>query len=276
MLIRRPWLLSMFACAVAVYAETECISHAPCYTEAGIVNLASNVSGALAPNTLATIYGMNLSYSTRAISGFDLRGNILPIELSGSGVRVQVGPLPALMYYVSPTQVNLLIPSDITAGDFTIQLVREGWAGPPVRITLHDVAPALFQMDAETVVSTRADFSLISEEAPAHPGDYVILWATGLGRTVPPTVYGHIPLGAAIIQRLGEFRVLLDGVAVDAGRIGYAGVAPGYGGLYQINFRLPAIVSEDPEIQIAIGDEISPRGLRLPLRLQEQEISATQ
>jgi uncharacterized protein (TIGR03437 family) len=46
-------------------------------------------------------------------------------------------------------------------------------------------------------------------------------------------------------------------------RIGYAGVAPGWGGLYQINVRLPDVAGVKPEIRIAVGDEASPAELTI-------------
>jgi uncharacterized protein (TIGR03437 family) len=238
-MLKGSWLLAVFTLTWALHAEGECLPQAPCYSDVGMVNAASNVSGALAPNTLVTIYGSSLSYFTKAISAYDMDGDRLPIELSGTGVHVLTGGVPAHMYYVSPTQVNLLIPSNLTATDVTIQLVREGWAGPAVRVRLLEVAPALFQGDAETVVATTADFSVITRDSPARPGQDIILWATGLGPTAPPVSYGRGPLRAASIQRLTEFRVVLDGVALDSGLVYYAGVAPGFGGLYQINLKLP-------------------------------------
>lgn len=49
----------------SVRAETASHSTAPSYSIASIVNSASNTPGALAPNSIATIYGNDLSYNTR-------------------------------------------------------------------------------------------------------------------------------------------------------------------------------------------------------------------
>lgn len=184
--------------------------------------------------------------------------------LPGTGVRVLVNNRPAQIYYVSPTQVNFLVPTNLIAGEVTVQLVRDATAGPPVRLRLRDTAPALFLLDPETVVATRADFSLITRENPASPGEEVILWATGLGPTVPPQIYGQIPMAASWIARAAEFRVFLDGDPLAAEQISYVGVAPGFAGLYQVNLKLPAELPPNPEIRVAVGDEISPPGFRLP------------
>ncbi len=257
--------LALAAASVgSAQSEVTCTATGPCYSEAGVVNAASFVSGALAPNTLATLFGSRLAWSTRAITWDDVEAGTLPTVLPGTGVRVLVNNRPAQIYYVSPTQVNFLVPSNLIAGEVTVQLVRDATAGPPVRLRLRDTAPALFLLDPETVVATRANFSLITRENPASPGEEVILWATGLGPTVPPQIYGQIPMAASWIARAAEFRVFLDGNPLAAEQISYVGAAPGFAGLYQVNLKLPAELQPNPEIRVAVGEEISPPGFRLP------------
>jgi len=252
-------------------ADTECKPQAPCYSGESIANIASGSPGALAPNTLVSIQGTNLSYVEKAITAADIVAGELPIMLPGTGVRVlirayadqAVGGYPAHIYLASPGQVTLLIPCDLRPGDYTLQVVRDGTTGPAVQVTLHAADPAMFQVDKASVVASHLDYSLVSEQAPAVPGEWVILWATGLGAVSPPAVYGVLPTQAAKLQQMSSFRVLLDGVAVASERIGYAGVAPGWGGLYQINLKLPEGAGPNPEIRVAVGDAISPSGLRL-------------
>jgi uncharacterized protein (TIGR03437 family) len=251
------------ACSLAVLAASASLGadgarQAPTYSAASIVNAASNAVGELAPNTVAIIYGTNLSYETAAASGNAVR------ELAG--VQVTVGYVSAVLYYVSPGQVNLVIPNMLRGSEADLVLALNAKAGPTVRIALRDAAPALFQWEGNTVVATRPDWTPITAAAPAHPGDWVILFATGLGETTPEAIWGQAPQAAAPLKRLSEFRVLLDGAPVDAGRITYAGVAPGFAGLYQINLKLPGSLGNDPEIRIALGSQISPAGLRLPVR----------
>jgi uncharacterized protein (TIGR03437 family) len=254
------------ACSLAVLAASASLGadgarQAPTYSAASIVNAASNAVGELAPNTVAIIYGTNLSYDTAAASGNAVR------ELAG--VQVTVGYVSAVLYYVSPGQVNLVIPNMLRGSEADLVLSLNAKAGPTVRIALREVAPALFQWEGNTVVATRPDWTPVNASAPARPGDYVILFATGLGETTPEAIWGQAPQAAAPLKRLSEFRVLLDGAPVDAGRngsIAYAGVAPGFAGLYQINLKLPGSLGNDPEIRIALGSQISPAGLRLPVR----------
>jgi uncharacterized protein (TIGR03437 family) len=245
-----------------MWADGSGTATAPSYTIASIVNAASNVAGAIAPNTIVTIYGSNLSYDT--IASTTLSAGEMPFTLAG--VTVFVGNVRANLFYVSPTQINLLVPNLLLPGALPLQVVRAGVAGPLVTVTLLETGPALFQLDVATIIATHLDGSVATPEAPASPGEIVVLYATGLGRTTPDRPSGQVPTLAAPIQHLLDFQVLLAGAAVDNGKILYAGTAPGFAGLYQINLRLPDDASADPDLQIAILDQLSPAALKLPLR----------
>src|SRR6202012_259181 len=91
-------------------------SSAPVYTADSIANTASNVANFYAPNTFITIYGENLAFVTKAMTAEDISGGILPTVLIGTGVRVLVNQIAANIWYVSPTQVNILVPTILIAG----------------------------------------------------------------------------------------------------------------------------------------------------------------
>ena len=258
--------LAVAAAALCLANDTVCKPDAPCYGEDGIVSIASGTPGALAPNTLASIYGTRLSYEQKGLLPSDAAGGVLPIVLPGTGVHVFVGGYPAHLFYVSETQVNFLVPSTLRPTTVDVQIVRDGVSGPALPMKLRDAAPALFMLDPLFVIASHLDFSLVTANEPARPGDWGGLWATGLGESNPPADYGVIPSKAAWIVRQGEFRVLLNGVAVPPERITYVGLAPLCAGLYQVNLLLPSDADPDPEVRIAMGTEISPAGTRLHLR----------
>ena len=249
-------------------AATSVPREAPFYAANSVVNSADFQPGPLAPNTIGTLYGKGLSYVTRALGPQDMNGGLLPTVLTGTGCNVLIGGLAANVFYVSPTQINFLVPSLLRPGRTDIQVVLNGIAGPIIPLDLAVASPALFQLDPQTVIATRIDGSLITNDVPARRGDIVTLYATGLGETVPPAVYSTAATKAAALKRLAEFRLLLDGSALDASLILYAGVAPGFAGLYQINVQIPNTVNPNPDLQIGFGDALSPTGLKLPLSLQ--------
>lgn len=261
-----PWLLAALAVSMLAAAEQAGKGAMPAYSAASLVNNANNLAGALAPNTIVTLYGENLAYQTRGLSAGDLSQGRLPTTLAGTGVRVLIQNIPAGIYYVSPNQINLLIPAELLPGPARLQVIQDGRAGPEVQIRLRSAAPALYQLDRETAIAVRAGGALATAEAPARPGEVVVLYATGLGEVVPPLAAGEIPRAAAPLKRLSEFVIFLDGLAVEASHILYAGVTPGFAGLYQINLRLPATVGRNPEVRVAVGEELSPPGVHLPVR----------
>jgi uncharacterized protein (TIGR03437 family) len=239
---------------------------APYYTAASIANSAASVAGLYAPNTFVTIYGQNLAYVTVPISPDDIHGGMLPTSLIGTGVTVLINNLGAAIYYVSPGQINILIPSDFAPGPATLQLEVDGLAGPAINIMLGATAPAMFQLDANTVLATHADYSLVTASAPAQPGEEIVLYATGLGLTFPPAGYNTIPEAAAPLAAGVNFLVMLNGSPVDSRDIQYAGAAPGYAGLYQINVILPADTPPNPEIRVGSSAQLSPPSRFLPVQ----------
>src|SRR5579884_2198083 len=226
-------LLAMAIFVPLVGGQEIGVRDAPAYTAASIVNAADNQPGPLAPNTIGSLYGRGLSYTTKALAPTDIAGGRLPFLLPGTGVTVLIGGEPANLYYVSPTQINFLVPANLLPGKSDLQVVLNGLAGPDVPLQIAASAPALFQVDAQTIIATRANGSLTTAASPAHPGDLLIVYATGLGDTNPPVVYSSVSASAAPLKRIAEFRILLDGTPIDPKLIAYAGIAPGYAGLYQ-------------------------------------------
>jgi uncharacterized protein (TIGR03437 family) len=252
--------------ALALGPLADSSSTAPVYSADSIVNSASGVAGFFAPNTFISIYGQNLSRVTRAITSDDIRSGILPTALGSTGVRVLVNQIPADLWYVSPTLVNLLVPTLLIAGPATLQLESDGVAGPPVSITLGALAPALWQLDATTVLAVHLDGSVVSAGSPAKGGEVIVLFATGMGPTVPAQIPNQVANSAAQIAAKSDFTVVLNGTGVDTSKILYAGAAPGTAGVYQINLMLPENVPKNPEIRIGTSDRMSAAARMLPLQ----------
>ncbi len=269
------WLLAGILSGPAVWAAEPQKSAAPTYSAASIVNAATNLPGPLAPNMIASVYGKDLCYVTRALGPDDVRNKVLPTSLIGTGLRVFVSGLAAVVYYASPTQVNFLVPSNLRAGPTTVQLIRDGLAGPELPVTLVDSAPGFFQLDPFTVVAAFADGSVVTKDNPAQAGQVVVLYAGGMGQTTPKTDYGTIPTIPALISHFADLQVTLNGNPVDPPLVFYAGITPGFAGLYQINVILPPDSPENPEIRVRVGPQSSPEGIHLPISpLPPQPVSA--
>lgn len=255
--------LACWACVALASARADLTtaSSAPAYTAAGIVHAATQTAEALAPNTIATIYGANLAYTTHALTAADLVKGTVPTTLSG--VTVYVNGIQSNLFYVSPAQINFLVPYEITTATAAVQVARDGVAGPSVTIQLSTAAPGFFEWNGNFAVAEHADGSLISTAAPAQAGEIVVLYAAGLGRTSPDVPSGHIVSSATSILYASELQVLLNGMPCPASSILYAGLTPGYAGLYQINLKLPDPLPANPAIQLVMGGQTSPPAVQL-------------
>jgi uncharacterized protein (TIGR03437 family) len=253
----------LLACAGA-QADLSTASSAPAYTAAGIVQAATQTVEALAPNTIATIYGTNLAFTTHALAESDLVKGTVPTTLGG--VKVYVNGLESSLFYVSPGQVNFLVPYEITAATGTVQIVRDGVAGPAVTIQLAITAPGFFQWNGNFAVAEHADGSLISDASPAKAAEIVVLFAAGLGRTVPDVPSGHVVSSATSILYASQLQVVVNGTPCPASSIYYAGLTPGYAGLYQVNLKLPDTLPPNPTIQMVMGAQSSPASVQLSVQ----------
>jgi uncharacterized protein (TIGR03437 family) len=278
-LVRIPWFTSVafFAAWRLLGADQPLPRVAPDYTAASIVNAADNQSG-LAPYAIGTIYGTNLAYSTMAINQSNVQQGMLPVKLGApDAVTVSIGNSPAALYYVSPNQINFLVPPGLSPGPVMIYVSIDGLHGPIVPLTLAPAAPGLFQLAPGTcqspsggaiqcaVATLGNGAAALTPSSPAKPGDVVVLWVTGLGATVPPPDGFQLPTAAARLVDGANLSVLLNGVAVDPGAIQYAGIAPGFGGLYQVNIELPMSTGAYPEIRLQLDGAISIPKVYLPV-----------
>ena len=162
------------------------------------------------------------------------------------------------------------MPPNQVAGTVTVWVVRQSLAGPQVQIALKDAAPALFPSPVApgyAIAQHWPDYSVISPALPVSPGGIVILYATGLGKTdFDPALPNEIPIYPALIDTMQSFSVYLDGKPMDPSKVLYAGLAPGWAGLYQIDLVLPADAGPDPEIRVAVGAQESVPGLKLAVQ----------
>lgn len=262
--------MSRIGPALAILLSGVAWGAAPSYSTAGIVSTGSYAPGPFAPNSLITIFGSGLAIGTRGVTAADIVGRTLPDELNST--RVLLDNFPVSLFYVSENQINLLIPAKQGLGKSELVVAREGQRGPIVTIEIAAAAPALFA-DAGYAIATHADNTLITSEKPATPGELIVLYAAGMGKTATTPGNGELVPWLSPLADLGAFHMTLDGAAVASGKIYYAGLTPQSAGLYQINFWVPDSAGTDPEILIAVGDRASQPGLRLRVLGRSRQLS---
>jgi len=206
------------------------IASAP-QVETGGVREAATGGSALAPGALASLFGANLAPGDTTAAGFPL-----PRTLAGATLKLDGRPVPLL--YAGRNQVNFQIPFGLAPGRHELTVENAGGAAQ-LPLTLSAVAPAIFRAgDGPALI--HPDGALVSSGRPARPGELLTVFLTGLG---PPL--GPLPDGVAAPA---SQPVRIDAVVrVEAGgeecEVLFAGFTPGFAGLNQVNFRLPAGVA---------------------------------
>jgi uncharacterized protein (TIGR03437 family) len=231
----------------------------PVVTADGILNTFNPVRGApLSPGMIVEIYGTALAGGTATPT---LEGGKVPIDVNN--VSVIIGGLRAPLFFLSPDQINALIPYELAAGDQQLLLVRSNRAySVPTIVSLASRQPGLLARNG-AVQAVDGGGQLITSANPARRGGVAILFMVGLGPTNPPVASAD-PAPANPLARLVETpRVTVGGRPVD---LLFAGLAPGFAGLYQLNVQLPAdLATGDQELVVTQGGVESNRAT-LPVR----------
>ncbi len=236
----------------------------PTISSDGVVNGASFQPG-IVPNSWVTIFGNDLASVTDDWSRSIVNGQF-PTVLDG--VRVSIGGKSAYMYFVTPTQLNVLTP-DIGSGPTQVTVTNSGGTSASFTVTVSPFGPAFFLWPNNQPVATRQDFSLAAKNGtfagattiPAKPNDVIILWGTGFGLTVPVA-----PAGVAVPGDRTYATATLPTVTINnvSATVFGAALAPGFAGLYQVAIQVPdSIADGDWPIRATIGGVQSPTGVLL-------------
>lgn len=185
------WVIAL-ALAPTLFAQT-----APAI--AGVANAESGLP-IIAPNTWVEIAGSNLSKAgdSRTWQASDFVNNQLPTSLDG--VSVTVNGKSAYVYYISPTQLNILTPPNPTQGTVMVQVTRNASSSTAFPVQAQALSPSFFVFNGGPyVAATHSNGSLIGpaslypgSSTPAKPSEVVEIYANGFGTTSTPVVAGAI------------------------------------------------------------------------------------
>jgi uncharacterized protein (TIGR03118 family) len=226
------------------------VQAAPSVQTTGIVNGASLTAGAIAANTWVSIKGGALSATTRTWAAPDFVNKQLPAQLDGIGVTMNGEA--AYVEFVSPSQLNVLVPADLPAGATQIQVTNNGLKSAVIDTTLQAAAPAFFTIGAITasgnayIAAEHSDGSVSGppnliaglSTTPLQAGETAVLFATGLGATNPAVPNGQtfpapLPLSVTPTVTIGGLNA----------QVAFAGlISPG---LYQVNVVIPSGIGSD-------------------------------
>ena len=219
----------------------------------GAVNLATYQT-TVAPDSLLSVFGTNLG-------GSDLAGSTpLPTILGGTCVTLNNSPLPLFM--ASSGQINAQIPPELAAGNYplVVRSIANKAAAQSQQVTVSKYAPAVFvDPVSKQPAIVHADGSFVTKDNKAKRDEPLTLYASGLGPTQTKATSGNgspaSPTAAPVTLFFGDPTYKQAGIIVD-----WAGLAPGFVGLYQLNIRVPGdhIKGDAVPVTLKVGGASSP------------------
>ncbi len=222
------------------------------------VESASGFGGfsSVAPGSWIEIYGSNLAPDTRQWASSDFNGNNAPTVLDG--VQVGIGGQKAFINYIAanPGQINAQLPSNIaTGGTLQLMVTNANGTSAPYKLTVNPtepglLAPASFQIGGKQYVvallNDGVTYILPPGSIPgvtsrqASPGDTILMYGIGFGTVTPDS-----PAGQIVTQSNQLSQPLQIVFGQTPAQISYAGLAPGFVGLYQFNVVVPPVPDND-------------------------------
>jgi len=210
---------------------------APAGTSLGMLSVANAAgfqAGLSAPGGIASLF----------VDGIPPTGTVvapgLPLPNQLAGVTVLVDGVAAPIFavanatYPANTQVNFQVPFELWAGEPTPHIVEVQYAGQSAFIVPQQAGPGIFLLpDGGGVIQHASDYSLATVQNPVQRGETLIIYSSGLGYVGTPVPSGEAATGA---DPIGPNQC--NQVTTNAGTVLYAGLTPGFPGLYQVNVQV--------------------------------------
>jgi uncharacterized protein (TIGR03437 family) len=217
----------------------------PYIAPAGILNgVGQTPSTAVAPGSIISIFGQSLASVVQS-------GPVNPLAQTIAGTTVTVNDLILPLLFVSPTQINAQLPSNLASGNYTLDVQNAGQPEITGPLTVARNAPGLF---FSTIGSTayamafHADGSMVTTSSPAAGGETISLLGTGFGPYQTPVLDGFFPSNPP--------PALADSVVLSVGGINASPTstaAPGFTGAVSTQFQVPGGLTGGTSVPVLVS-----------------------
>ena len=251
----------------------------------GVVNAASYATGGLSGKAVATgsivsVFGRNLSTVTQS-------ADALPLPTTLGGNSVTVNGIAAPLFFVSPGQINLQLPSSkrypVPSPDFQLVVTTPAGASDPYPLDFFlGETFGIFTLDGSgcgrgAVLNVAGDgsMSLNSPSNSASPGDFISVYGTGLlgFYNAPPDGSPAPSNPPSLAMNWGLFLGVFDlppsfPSSPLRTKVSWAGRAPGLVGVDQVNVRIPETVREGCGVPLTI-ETYTGRSQPIPISIRK-------
>lgn len=229
-----------------------------------VTNAASGKTGAVAPGEIISIFGAAIGPKEGVSGSVGPDGRL---ETTAGDSQVLFDGQPAPLFWAGDGQINAQVPYSIAGQPETeMEVVYQGYSRGKAVLAVTEAAPGLFAIPGDPAKGAiiNQDWSVNSPANPAERNSIVTLYATGEGQTDPPGIEGK-PAGQPYPRPKSPVSLTVDGLPAE---ILYAGAAPGFCGLLQINARLPGafLPSGVLPVVLKIGSAESQTGVTISVR----------
>jgi len=210
----------------------------PVLQRAGVMRAAGFNGSGPSAGSIASIFGSNFASATESASS-------LPLPWQIGQTRVYLNLRPAPLFFTSSGQINAQIPWELAA-ETSVQLVvvRNGAASLPVPVELVAASPGIFLAGENAgVVVNAGTGQLVGPQVPVRVGDTLVIYASGLGPVVGEVGSGF-PASSSVLeptQQPVQATLTAGGRSVEM-IVLFAGSAPGFIGVNQVNVTVPDTV----------------------------------
>lgn len=227
----------------------------PSLNTGGVVNNASFAGHTpVAPGSLVSIFGTGLSGANQTAPG-------VPLPLALGTTSLTMGGVPMPLVHAFPLQADAQVPWEVGGqSQAPLTIVTDDLSGNTVTVPLAQFSPGLYSMNGsgagQGAILINGTAKVAAKGQPAGRGDYINIFATGLG---PVSHQPGTGMPAPVSPLAETTHTVTATIGNVPAQVTFAGLAPGWVGLYQVNVQVPANapVGDAVPLVLSVGGVVS-------------------
>lgn len=233
------------------------VTISPAVNPGGVLN-GAGYKTPVAAGSIVSLFGVDLASAARSAAG-------LPLPAALGDVTVRVNGVTAPLFFVSPAQINFLMPWEVLGqSQASVTVTVSGQTSAAQTVALAEHAPGVFSANSRGTGQGAILIAATGELAapagsvpgaaarPVNRGEHISIFCTGLGDVSNRPAGGAPAPNAPLSITTATPNAIIGGVAAP---MSFSGLSPGFAGLYQVNVQVPDGVraGDDVPVLLTIG-----------------------